>query len=609
LIRCLCFLLGSCLQCIAREGIYTSGDDWQQIALQNEQLAKGNVYGAINQGQGIASGINANIDNLGQQATNYNQQADTAYSDLAQTPGYTAQQAAGIEGNPNAAFQYYNPSGLTNTVNQGTGAVTGAASEYKNDVGNQVSQLKGGLAGNVSDLNSNLNAATSGLQSGVTGAADSAASGITGVGKDELGYQGGVYNYLQREGQQQTGQLAGGLDSAVGGYGKAINSAIDPSKLTVGSDFSNEYKLSPGEAQNIKDVASQTTAGQFHTMQDQAAIQAAAEGNTSPAALAAIKQNLGTSGAIAAGEAASNAELNANSVAAQRQLTNEQLTLGANQNLTNTQLGQAANLYGAQSGATQNEYAANAQQSQNLASQEMSGITSSAGTNLAGQEAAGGLRYTAANTAGQAGVNAANTEGQTAVGATEYGGSAGINATAGADAANIGAQQYGSTAGISANEYNQNAGENLATQANQAGVAGQTAVANQAIAGQGQVRSYLTGQQQQDQSLAAGYTNSAISNLGTTYNAANGAQSTANQATQTGANNQAANYATTSGLVSNIAGDLTKGFSSGGFKFADGGIVTKPTIGIIGERGPEKVVPLSGESARRRYRGPQSMAA
>jgi len=31
---------------------------------------------------------------------------------------------------------------------------------------------------------------------------------------------------------------------------------------------------------------------------------------------------------------------------------------------------------------------------------------------------------------------------------------------------------------------------------------------------------------------------------------------------------------------------------SKGFKFAEGGIVTKPTVGLVGEAGPEAVIPL-----------------
>jgi hypothetical protein len=582
-----------------------TGDAWQQYLLNNANLAQGNAYGAINTGQGIAAETAADAANYGVTGTNYEQQADQAYQQLAQTPGYTDAQAAGIEGNPQAGFEYYNPSGLTGTVQQGNQAVTGAAGDYQSDLGGQVGSLQSGLQGNVSDLNTNLNAATQGLQSGVTGTAAQAAQGIQGVAGQQLGYQGGVYNYLQGQGQQQTAGLNTGLNQAVGEYGGAIQSDIDPSKLTVGSDFTNEYEMSPEEQQNVKDVASQTTAGQFQSMRDQAAMQAAAEGNTSPAAMAAIEKNLGTSGAIAAGQAASSAELAANTEAANRQLTNEQLTLGANQALTNTQLGQAANLYGAQSGTANTEYSAAAQQAQNLGATEMSGINTAEGTNLAAQQAAGNLQYGAAQTAGQAGINTAATEGQTALGATEYGGSAGIGATEAADTANIGAQQYGATAATSANEYNQNAGENLAVGANQAATAGATTVANQAIAGRTQGLNYLTGQQSQAQGQQAGYTNAQISNMGTEYGAATGATNAATSAASAGSGNQAANYGTTSKTASGIVSDV----------FEDGGVVTKPTVGIVGERGPEMVVPLSRNGIskeavrKRRYRGPETLAA
>lgn len=360
------------------------------------------------------------MNGYGADAANYENEANTAYSELAAQPGYSAADTAAIQGNPNAGMQYYNPD-----------AVTGTATNEQTALNNANST------------------------------------------------QAGANNYVENQ------------------YANNLGSDINQSDLTV----------SPEEQQNIKDVAAQTTAGQYASMQDQAQLRAAAQGNTSPAAEAAIEEQLGRQGAIDAGNAASTAELGANAAA-----------LSANQQYT--------------------------------------GMKTAADTNVANLESA--------NTNTQA-------------------------------ANQLSAASTGGTAATNAQEYNQNTGESLANTADAASSARATTTANATLSGQQQDRSYLTGEQTQQQGAQSNAGNQELSAYGNEY-------SGANNATAIGSDNESKAAANTTAMVGNIAGAASGALAA----FAEGGVITKPTIGIIGEHGPERVVKLG---TPRRYRPPQSQAA
>lgn len=290
----------------------------------------------------------------------------------------------------------------------------------------------------------------------------------------------------------------GATDSGIEGeYANNLGSDINQSDLTV----------SPAEQQNIKDVAAQTTAGQYASMQDQAKLRAAAQGNTSPAAEAAIEEQMGRQGAIDAGNAASTAEVGANAAA-----------LSANQQYT--------------------------------------GMKTAADTNVANLESSN------ANTIAGNELSAASTAGTAQTGAQEYG---------------------------------QNTGESLAQTADAASSARATTTANATLSGQQQNRSYLTGEQTQQQGAESNAGNQELSAYGNEY-------SGANNATAIGSDNESKAAANTTAMVGNIAGAASGALAA----FANGGVITKPTVGIIGEHGPERVVKLG---APRRYRPPQSQAA
>lgn len=544
------------------------------MAAVDQYLQQANANRAQYQQQGT------NIDNQLQNKlgyyngneANYQNQADTAYADLAQTPGYTGGESSAITGNPNAAFNYYDPNGLKNLTSQGNANFAGSTADYRGDLTNSAAAADSGVGLAADRLQGQDVQAAGQWGTGVTNAAQAAQTNLNAPANAEEGNLGGVYGYLK-----------GANDQSVGGYGSALNGAVDPSKLGLSSSFANNYAMSPEEIQNVKNVAAQTTAGQYSKMSDQAKMQAAAQGNTSPAALAAIEQNLGRQGAIDAGNAASTAELSANAQAAQRAQNLEQMRLGTAQDISSRQTANAGNLYNAQAGAAQN-----------LAGLESQGIQGVAGTRQAGAAQGANLGYTAANTGGQAMYDAANSGGQANLTAAQYQGNMGYNAANTGGQAALTSGQYSANRDLATAQGNQSTGQTLAANADNTASARATGIANQRITGQNNYRGYLTGQQgtaQQGSETASGQQ---IQNFGTTAGAQNQATSTAVQG-QLGQDQ----IDKQPGEGERIGMGLTKTF------FAEGGVATKPTLAVIGERRPEMVVPL-GKPRFGRYGMPRA---
>jgi hypothetical protein len=281
--------------------------------------------------------------------------------------------------------------------------------------------------------------------------------------------------------------------------------------------------------------------GQYQKMSDEVERRAAAQGNSSPAAIAAIKQQMARQGAIDAGDAMSSAELNVNNVAAQRQKDLEGMRLGANQDLSTRQTGAATTRYGAASGAAKG-----------LADMEAQGTEHAAGTQLSAAGKSADLGYDAANAGGQAQIDAAKTSGTQRLGV---------------DAAN------------------QQTGQGLATNADNTASSRAGTVAGQRIAGQDKVRGYLTGQQGAAQQGGQTASGQQIQSQGNTASAVNTATGTGAQAA-TAKDGKPGIGSQILGAAGGVAGGLAMAFE-------DGGVVDQPTNAVLGENGPEAVVPLT----------------
>ena len=565
--------------------------------------ANANREAAIRQQQQENDYLNGQRGNYNALEGNYRNQADTAYSDLAETPGYTADQAKGIYGNPNAAFKYYNPGAIGADLDASAAGINTATGNYAGDIRDKAaaagsgftdaaSRYSAGVTGRAGKYSGDLAGAAGKVGSGLNNAADIAKGYLDNPSTDQLNWQGGVYGYQKGANEANYGNLDTGL-----------NKAVDPSKLGLSGEFSSKYALSPGQAQNIKDVAGNTVRGQYQREQDQLGQRAFAQGNSSPAQIAALQQQLGRQGAIDAGDAMSTAELNANKEAAARQQSIENMRLGTEEDISNRLTGNATTRYGAAN-----------QASSNLAANELAGINSSSANRMTAAEQEAAMRYNAANTGSAAGYDAAKTGGAAGLNAEATAGQAGLDAAKVAGQYNYDAANSGGVAGINAantigtqrlntDTGQQQVGQGLAINADNSGSARSGTVANQSIAGQNAVRGYYTGQQGAAQQGAQTATGQGIQSAGTQGALANQATNTATGAA-TSESNKPGIFSKILGAAGGILGGI--GAAATGLKAADGAVVDKPTMATIGERGPEMIVPVG---PRKRYRAPMEQMA
>jgi len=534
----------------------------------------------------------------------YQDQADLAYQDLNQTPGYNSVEAGGIYGDPNAAFRYYNPDMLSGDMQQGNADVFNSATSYgrgirqasdrtATNLGGAATAGSEGLRGAASRLGAGVTSAADAYGSGVTSAADQAAATLRAPTDDQTGWQNGVYGYLR-------GENEGALDE----YGNALSSATDRDKLALSRDFAKDYGMSDAEMQGIKDVAAQSTAGQYAKMAANAKLRAAAQGNTSPAALAAIEEQLGREGASQAGDAATRAAVAASAERANRIRDIEGMRLGSEQDLATRGQANAGNLYQGRAGSAQN-----------LSQLEQQGIQSITNNRMQGASDAARYGYTAADAAGKARMDAADTAGRFDYNAEGGAADLGYRAAAGTSDADYNAAAQGGQAGIDASKYmagnrqavdtaNQETGQRLASGADAASVARNAEIANARRSGQADYRGYLTDATKTAQSGSQAAAGQRIQNYGTQSNAVNDATGQGMKAAQA-KDSQPGMFSKILGAVSGVAGAvpgigtaIKAGTGIAKSFMADGGIVTQPTLAVIGERGPEKVVKVGSKFGR-----------
>lgn len=370
--------------------------------------------------------INTTGNQIGQQAGNqlnyygplqqgFQTAQSNALNQLQETPGYTDAESSAIRGNPNAPVQ---------AVDQGVTREQGALDQYGRNLGAQLNQGQGWMGDAAAQYKSGVRNATSGLATGLGDAQGKFAPLDTAVNNPQLGF--------------------------------------DPN--------GTERQMTDQDVQDLITSSGTTVGNQFKTAEDTLERQAAAQGNTSPAAQAALRQQLVTQEAATAGDAMTNARIAALQAQQARAAQIEQQREGA----TQTQTGFKA------TAATTEEAAAQAAAAQ------------AGQANIGAEENIGANTQNVANTAAQQNLNAANTYGQFDVGqqTTQTG------------------QQYGS----------QNTAEQEA--ASRAGT-----TANQRIAGQGAYRSGVQGQQQMAQQGGQQAQQTQLGAFGTTTSGENAAAS------------------------------------------------------------------------------------
>lgn len=491
----------------------------------------------------------------GNMESNYDQAQASALNALAQTPGYTNDQASQIDlpysqfNTSQAALnsQYLtpdqqsaiagNPNAPVSTVNQGTANEGAQLNAYDANLGGELGAYQSNLGGEVANNSNYVGTADTALGTGTSSA---------------------------------VGALDSGLSSASSASNfSALNSAVDNPALAFDPN-STESQITPAQMQQMETAAGTTIGNQYGAAEDQLRQNAAAAGNTSPLALAAANARLQTQEASQQGQASTNAIIAANNAQYSRAAAIEAQREGAVQTQAGLQAG-----------------AATTEQSQQQNAAALAGTQGLTAAENVGQAGIG-----AAESVGQADINAANTYGSAALGSINNYGQAALNTQTNMTNQDYGAQstaeqlaaQRALTLGTnqqSTAELNNQTQYNQGTNSAQLTSAGAQTVGNAQMTGQNNYRAGVAGQQ----SLAQGGVQNAT---GTQQNA---------YATETGGLNAststAANMKTGQPSVIGDIGSVAKAvLGSGGA--AKGGIFTKPTVVRVGEAGPERIVKLPG---------------
>lgn len=451
---------------------------------------------------------------------------NTALNNLAQNPGFTPQEAGQI----NVDYSQFNttpdqytamagdPNAPVSTLQQGQANEGAMLNQYQTDVGDTLGAYSSNLGGAVT----NYGTGVTGSVMGTSGNVDTAVGGL------QSGLQGAQGKFS-------------GLDTAVS------NPALgfDPN--------STEKQMTDQDVNDIVTAAGTTVGNQFQSQKDALERAAAAQGNTSPEALAAMERDLTTQGAATAGDSMTNARIQAEQAQYQRAAGIEAQREGAVQ----TQAGLQA------TAATTEEAAA----------QAAAGQGGQAG--IAAQEYLGGQGLQAEENIGAQGINEANTIGQANLGAVTNYGQFSTNTEAGMAGQLYGAQATAEQQGaqraqqIGAMQYGEGTGSAQLTSQ------GAQTTGGARIAGQNAYISDVAGQQGMAQQGGE-----------------------AAQQTQLGA------YGTqTSGITQNATGQgsfetnkASLGDSAGKALtslFEKGGVAMEPTVAKIAEHGPEMVVPIN----------------
>jgi hypothetical protein len=575
--------------------------------------ATGNVIG--NEGANQL----AYYDPLQQQEQNAQ---NASLNQLQQTPGFTAQEAGQINvdysqfNTPQSAInqQFLTPDEQSqmmgnaqqpvDTMNQGVQA--------QGQIESQGTSAEGAM---LNAYGSNLGANVAANASDVGGAASqgTAAQGaMLNQYQSELGAQLGAYGTAMGTTAAQYGQgvssaaggLSTGLEAAQGEF-SGLDTAVNNSNLGFNPD-GTEKQITDQQVQAMQTAAGVSAGNQFRTAEDTLEQQAAQAGNTSPAALAAMRQQLVTQEAATAGDVESQAQIQALQAQQQQATSIEQQRLGAAQ----TQAGMQATAATTEEAAAQS--AAGLAGTQGISAQEAIGAQNVNAANLAGQANIQGVTNygqfstTAENQMTAQQLAAQENIGQTNVGAAQNYGQFSTGEANTMTAAQLAAQQTATnqqyTAASTAEQLDAQRAATLATNRQ----ATQTA-ANQMQYQQGVGSQQATSQGAQTTAAAR------IAGEGAYRSGVAQQQTLAQQGGQQAVQEQLGAYGTqTTGATSTASSQagFEVGKASGGDTalkaltglFDAGGVADHPMVAKLAEHGPEMVIPLNG-----RYRSGRQM--
>lgn len=516
----------------------------------------------------LAANQRAAVWDRGNQLTQQNQ--ELADQGMRGYQGYSdfldpiEQQLAGGGGgyNPDEQFNIMGtggPNSLNNILAQGNQQYL-SGDEQQQIAGNPDSWSQyfnpDSMQGKLDQYQGGQNQAVSNLQNGLRGSINQDAL------QQDQGYRAGQESQLDRN--------QGTFNTILDAQGNNVRGAIDPAKLSQSNSANSEEKLSP-EAQQALITGAGISAGLKDTeAADDVTRQALASG-AGAMGVGAYRARLARQQAIDSGNAMTQARGRVAEQASRQALAAEQQRLQAQQGLTNTQVGSELQM-GQEALQGQQHLGEQALAQRNVQEQNrQQALQYLTGANLDAARAGGAAELQNAQQATQQQMQ----QGQ-------------FSATQGTQLAQAQEQARAQRAAALANNRQNVAAnqQNVALQANQAQSQRGQAVGNARMAQQNTGLGLQAGQQQQQNKNAQDAYGRQQQTYGTQAGASNQATALGAAATQT--------PTTMDKIVGGIAGGLG---AIGGF-FDEGGVVDKPTIGVVGENGPELIKPLGDYRAR-----------
>ncbi len=135
------------------------------------------------------------------------------------------------------------------------------------------------------------------------------------------------------------------LNTATGGMSQRLDNAIDPTQLGLSSDFTQNYNFGPQQQQDIVNDAGRTVGQGTAAVTDQLQRQANAAGGASPLAMAAALDRQRQTGAVASADAMTKARIQAAQLGLTTEQAKEQMRLAAQEDLSSRRM-QAATTAG-----------------------------------------------------------------------------------------------------------------------------------------------------------------------------------------------------------------------------------------------------------------------
>ncbi len=504
------------------------------------------------EGDTLLDQTSQNATDYGEKENRYQGQADKAYGDLLTTPGYNPEEAGQI----NKDYGQYRTS--TNDLNNRQ-----LTDQERADItGNPQMQRAALDPGYLEDIDrasaTGQTTATAGMRHDLGAAYDPNSLRVSG------GYGDKVQGALD---SQQSG-VGGALDTEQ----SKLDQAVDPNKLGLSGDFKGRYRMNDKDVQDLETQAGTSVGNRYQGAEDSLLRDAAAEGNTSPAAIAAARSRLLNQSAAGEGDAMTNARIAARHEQAGREKDIEGMRLGAEGDISSREMNAATAMGGQRTAAEEN-----------LAGRRLTSADTGEKMRMGGEQDIANRNTEAAVIGGQADINTQRRIGEQAQDTARYNQGARVNVERDIDkeqanrAGTLATNRQATTKDIGDTEYGQGMATGKATSE------GAQTVGTARQKGEQGYRDYTTGQQTQAQQGKLASTGQQISGYGTQGQLVN--QSTGQKGAQDLGQSSA-----NQGWVKTVGG-IASSF------LEDGDVVTKPGIYTIGEHGPEAVVPVGDDNA------------